>query len=192
MRTHGAEKLAFGLIVGFGANGAMSHAVPSDRVLQRGEPIVIDMGCKVDGYCSDMTRTFCVGHPVDPVKFHEVWNVVLEAQQQACAVIKAGMIGKDAHAIAQQVIEKAGYGDKFGHGLGHGGMGAVYKARQKKLDRVVALKIVRPDNTDDPTFTVRFNREARTLARLNHPSIVGVYDFGDVDFVDEHGKSSKL
>ena len=76
--------------------------------------------------------------------------------------------------------------------LGHGGMGAVYKARQKKLDRVVALKIVRPDNTDDPTFTVRFNREARTLARLNHPSIVGVYDFGDVDFVDEHGKSSKL
>jgi serine/threonine protein kinase len=71
--------------------------------------------------------------------------------------------------------------------LGHGGMGAVYKARQNKLDRVVALKIVRPDNTDDPTFTVRFNREARTLARLNHPSIVGFYDF-----VDEHGKSSKL
>lgn len=76
--------------------------------------------------------------------------------------------------------------------LGHGGMGAVYKARQKKLDRLVALKIVRPDNADDPTFTVRFNREARTLARLNHPSIVGVYDFGDVDYVDEEGKSSKL
>ena len=76
--------------------------------------------------------------------------------------------------------------------LGYGGMGAVYKARQKKLDRLVALKIVRPDNTDDVSFTERFNREAKTLARLNHPGIVGVYDFGDVDYVDETGKSTKL
>ena len=76
--------------------------------------------------------------------------------------------------------------------LGYGGMGAVYKARQKKLDRLVALKIVRPDNTDDLAFTERFNREAKTLARLNHPGIVGVYDFGDVDYVDETGKPGKL
>lgn len=76
--------------------------------------------------------------------------------------------------------------------LGHGGMGAVYKARQKKLDRFVALKIVRPDNAADVTFTERFNREAKTLARLNHPSIVGVYDFGEVDHVDEDGKPGKL
>ncbi len=64
--------------------------------------------------------------------------------------------------------------------LGQGGMGAVYKARQKKLDRLVALKIIRPESADDPAFAERFNREARTLARLNHPSIVGVHDFGEV------------
>ena len=74
--------------------------------------------------------------------------------------------------------------------LGHGGMGAVYKARQKKLDRIVALKIVRPDTADDPMFTVRFNREAKTLARLNHPNIVGVYDFGDVEYIADNGKSA--
>lgn len=73
--------------------------------------------------------------------------------------------------------------------LGHGGMGAVYKARQKKLDRIVALKIVRPDTADDPNFTVRFDREAKTLARLNHPNIVGVYDFGDVDYITDTGES---
>jgi serine/threonine protein kinase len=71
--------------------------------------------------------------------------------------------------------------------LGHGGMGAVYKACQKKLDRIVALKIVRPD-TDDPMFRDRFNREAKTLARLNHPNIVGIYDFGDVEYIADNGE----
>jgi serine/threonine protein kinase len=65
--------------------------------------------------------------------------------------------------------------------LGHGGMGAVYKARQPKLDRLVALKIIRPESADDPAFAERFNREARMLARLSHPHIVAVYDFGSVD-----------
>lgn len=64
--------------------------------------------------------------------------------------------------------------------LGHGGMGAVYKARQRKLDRLVALKILRPESADDPAFAERFNREARTLARLHHPHIVAVHDFGEV------------
>lgn len=120
MRTHGAESLSFPTIVGSGPNGALPHAITSERVIQPGEPIVIDMGCKVDGYCSDMTRTFCVGHPADPERFHHVWDTVLEAQRQATAAIKAGVVGKDAHAVAQQVIEQAGYGDNFGHGLGHG------------------------------------------------------------------------
>ena len=65
--------------------------------------------------------------------------------------------------------------------LGHGGMGAVYKARQTKLDRLVSLKIIRPETADDETFAERFQREARTLARLNHPAIVGVHDFGEVE-----------
>ncbi|WP_077025065.1 serine/threonine-protein kinase [Fuerstiella marisgermanici] len=71
--------------------------------------------------------------------------------------------------------------------IGQGGMGAVYKARQTKLDRIVALKIVRPDNADDASFNERFDREAKTLARLNHPNIVGVYDFGDTEFDVGHG-----
>lgn len=75
--------------------------------------------------------------------------------------------------------------------LGHGGMGAVYKVRQKRLDRLAALKIVRPDVASDPAFTARFDREARTLARLNHPNIVGVYDFGDVPAPTVSGSSSE-
>ncbi|MEW4527397.1 protein kinase [Maioricimonas sp. JC845] len=66
--------------------------------------------------------------------------------------------------------------------IGHGGMGAVYKARQKKLDRLVALKIIRPESAVDPAFAERFTREAMTLARLNHPHIVAIHDFGEVDY----------
>ena len=71
--------------------------------------------------------------------------------------------------------------------LGQGGMGAVYKARQTKLDRYVALKIIRPDSANDPSFAQRFNREARTLARLNHPNIVAIYDFGELASVESDG-----
>ena len=87
------------------------------------------------------------------------------------------------------VPEIASIADLFPHlefqsVLGRGGMGAVYKVRQVKLDRVAALKIIRPDTATDPAFAERFNREARTLAKLNHPHIVGIYDFGEVDFKD--------
>lgn len=76
--------------------------------------------------------------------------------------------------------------------LGQGGMGAVYKARQPKLDRMVALKVIRPESADDPTFAERFNREAKTLARLNHPNIVGIHDFGEVTVSnDESGDLPK-
>ena len=76
--------------------------------------------------------------------------------------------------------------------LGHGGMGAVYKASQTRLDRVVALKIIRPESADDPAFAERFNREAKTLARLNHPHIVSIYDFGEVEYTDNHGQTTTL
>jgi tRNA A-37 threonylcarbamoyl transferase component Bud32 len=76
--------------------------------------------------------------------------------------------------------------------LGHGGMGAVYKARQANLDRLVALKIIRPESADDPAFAERFNREARTLARLNHPHIVAVHDFGKVAVPQSDGKPRTL
>jgi Xaa-Pro aminopeptidase len=118
MRTHGAEKMAFDLIVGSGPNGAMPHATVSERVIQAGEPIVIDMGAMIDGYNSDLTRTICAGRPDD--KFKEIYNIVLEAQCTAEQSIRPRMTGKQADGIARQVIEEAGYGEHYGHGLGHG------------------------------------------------------------------------
>ncbi len=118
MRTHGAEKVAFDLIVASGSNGAMPHATVSERVIRAGEPIVIDLGAMVDGYNSDLTRTICSGRPDDRLK--EIYDIVLEAQCTAEQSIRPGMTGKQADGIARQVIEEAGYGENFGHGLGHG------------------------------------------------------------------------
>jgi Xaa-Pro aminopeptidase len=118
MRIHGATKVAFDLIVAAGPNGALPHARPGDHVIQTGEPIVIDIGCIVDGYCSDMTRTICLGQP--SAKYLEVWDIVLQAQEAAEAAIRAGVAGTEADTVARTVIAEAGYGDFFGHGLGHG------------------------------------------------------------------------
>jgi len=119
MRTHGADQVSFTIIVGAGPNGAMPHAVTTDRPIEPGEPIIMDLGAKVDGYCSDLTRTFCIGQPRDD-KYLEVWSTVLAAQQAARKAMRAGMPGKEAHEIASKVIDDAGYGDYLGHGLGHG------------------------------------------------------------------------
>lgn len=118
MRTHGASKVAFDLIVAAGPNGALPHARPGDHVIQPGEPIVIDIGCVLDGYCSDMTRTICLGQP--SAKYLEVWDIVLQAQEAAKGGIRAGVGGVEADALARDLITEAGYGDFFGHGLGHG------------------------------------------------------------------------
>ena len=118
MRGHGATKVAFDLIVAAGPNGALPHARPGDQAIQPGAPVVIDIGCMVDGYCSDMTRTFCLGEPSS--RYLEVWNLVLQAQEAAKAVVRAGTTGVEADAAARDLIVEAGYGDYFGHGLGHG------------------------------------------------------------------------
>lgn len=118
MRTHGAEALAFTTIVAAGPRSAMSHAVVTDRPIQRGEPIVIDMGARVEGYCSDITRSFCLGEADE--RYLRVWHTVLEAQQTAERQIRAGMTGVEADAIARDLIYAAGYEGQFGHGLGHG------------------------------------------------------------------------
>jgi len=118
MREKGSQALPFEIIVGSGPNAALPHARPSDRVIQDGEPIVIDMGAKVSGYASDLTRTVYAGKP--GVKFKEIYEIVLEAQQSAVTSIEAGMTGHEADSIARKVIDKAGYGDAFGHSLGHG------------------------------------------------------------------------
>ncbi len=119
MRTHGADKIAFDLIVGSGPNGAMPHHHSDPRPIQAGEPIVLDLGAQVNGYHSDLTRTICLGRPQDG-RFMEIYDVVLHAQEAALRGIRAGMTGIEADRIARDVIEAAGYGDDFGHGLGHG------------------------------------------------------------------------
>ncbi len=119
MRQHGASELAFPTIVGAGPNGAMPHATAGDRPIRPGEPVVIDFGATVDGYRSDITRTICLGRPEDE-QYLEVWKLVLQAQQAAEAQIRPGMTGRQADALARDLLVAAGYGEHFGHGLGHG------------------------------------------------------------------------
>jgi Xaa-Pro aminopeptidase len=118
MREHGGDRIAFDLIVASGPNSAKPHAEPSERPFQRAEPVTIDIGVRLDGYNSDMTRTFCFGEAGD--KFKEVFAVVLEAQHLAEKKARAGVRGKQVDAVARRIIEKAGFGENFGHGLGHG------------------------------------------------------------------------
>lgn len=118
MRTHGAEALAFDPIVASGPNSALPHAGYSERVIQAGEPITMDFGCVVDGYCSDLTRTVCLGQPADD-RYLTIWNKVLEAQQAALDGAKAGMTGVEIDALARDIINEAGHKEHFGHSLGH-------------------------------------------------------------------------
>jgi Xaa-Pro aminopeptidase len=120
MRTHGAQVVAFDMIVACGPNGARPHARAGRERLLAGEPIVIDMGARLDGYNSDLTRTVCLGQPNDPARFWEIYNTVLRAQIAAEAAIRPGMNGQEVDAVARDLIAQAGYGDYFGHGLGHG------------------------------------------------------------------------
>lgn len=118
MRTQGAERLAFTTIVGSGPNGAMSHAVTSERPIAWGDPVVIDMGAMVQGYCSDLTRSFCLGQASE--EYLAIWHTVLQAQEAAERAIRPGLSGVEADATARRLIYDAGYEGKFGHGLGHG------------------------------------------------------------------------
>ncbi len=118
-RENGAQSLSFPTIVGAGPNGAMPHAQPTDYAIQAGDPVVLDMGVVVDGYCSDLTRTVVCGGE-DDEQFEKIYDIVLTAQLTAEELIRAGMTGDEAHMLAHNVIAEAGYGENFGHGLGHG------------------------------------------------------------------------
>ena len=118
VKKHGARGLSFEPIVAGGERGAMPHADLSDRPFGAGEPIIVDWGAELSGYCSDLTRTFFLGP--EPERFRGVYEVVREAQQAAIERVEAGMTGADAHTLAASVIEEHGYGDFFTHGLGHG------------------------------------------------------------------------
>lgn len=110
--------LSFDTIVAAGPNGAQPHAEPGERVIEKGELIVFDMGAKLDGYYSDGTRTYATGDPGDEGR--RVYETVLAAQQAALEAIRPGEKGEDVDAAARRVIDEAGHGEHFGHGLGHG------------------------------------------------------------------------
>jgi Xaa-Pro aminopeptidase len=118
MRQHGSEPLSFPVICASGPNSALPHAKPSNRLIRPCEPIVLDFGACVDGYTSDITRTLYCGKPDS--QFKNLYNIVLSAQQAAIEGIFSGMKASDADAIARDVIQGAGYGEYFGHSLGHG------------------------------------------------------------------------
>jgi len=117
-RDLGAEASSFEAIVAAGPNGALPHANPGERVVERGQLVVVDAGCVVDGYCSDCTRTFATG-PL-PDRLQQAYAVCLEAQLAGLDAVRAGTTGVEADAAARRVIENAGLGEAFGHGLGHG------------------------------------------------------------------------
>lgn len=114
----GADGLAFPVIVAAGPNGARPHAVPGDRTIEPGQTVVVDAGCTVDGYRSDCTRTFAAG-PL-PDELEEAYVVCLRAQEAGLAAVAPGVAARAADAAAREVIEEAGLGGAFGHGLGHG------------------------------------------------------------------------
>ena len=96
---------------------SLPHAVPTDKIIEEGDFVTLDFGCIYKGYCSDMTRTFVMGKANNRQK--EIYNIVLEAQLNACDKVKAGILGKEGDAHARDIIDKAGYRKHFGHGLGH-------------------------------------------------------------------------
>jgi len=118
LREAGSDPIPFDIIVSSGPNSALPHVRPSERAISKGEPVVIDLGARVSGYCSDLSRTLCLGEQDET--FSKVHNIVLGAQLTALAMIRAGMSGDEADRLARMVVDEAGYGQAFGHGLGHG------------------------------------------------------------------------
>jgi Xaa-Pro aminopeptidase len=109
---------SFPAIVAAGPNGALPHAEPGEREIGRGELVVFDMGAQLDGYCSDGTRTYATGDPGEQGR--AVYETVLAAQLAALEAIAVGAKGEDVDAVARKLIDEAGHGERFGHGLGHG------------------------------------------------------------------------
>ena len=115
---NGSEAPSFDPIVAAGPNGAMPHAVPGTRKLQKGDLVTADFGCMINGYHSDMTRTFAIGN-IDE-QSREIYEIVKAAQQMALDQLKSGIEGRALDAVARGYIAQKGYGKQFGHGLGHG------------------------------------------------------------------------
>lgn len=118
-KRRGASGASFDTIALFGARSSLPHGQPGDKPLERGDVVLLDFGCRRDGYCSDLTRTYAFGI-LPGIWFEEIYRVTHEAQARALAAVRPGMRGRDVDNVAREHIAAAGYGDYFGHGLGHG------------------------------------------------------------------------
>lgn len=118
MKKEGASGTSFDTIVASGIRSSLPHGVASDKLLEKGDFVTLDFGCIYNGYCSDMTRTIVLGKANERQK--EIYHIVLKAQQKALAAIKPGITGIEADKVARDFIASCGYGEYFGHGLGHG------------------------------------------------------------------------
>ncbi|MCS5431832.1 aminopeptidase P family protein, partial [Staphylococcus aureus] len=114
----GSEGPSFNTIVASGVRGALPHGVASDKVINQGELITLDYGAYYNGYASDITRTFAIGEPDAQLK--EIYNIVLQANLKGIEAAKQGMTGRELDAVARDYINEKGYGEAFGHSLGHG------------------------------------------------------------------------
>ncbi|RRJ66481.1 aminopeptidase P family protein [Paenibacillus oralis] len=118
MRKHGAEGTSFDTIIASGERSALPHGRASERIMQTGELVTMDFGAFMNGYCSDITRTVALGKPAD--KLREIYDIVLEAQLHTLEHLRPGMTGREADALARDIIARYGYGEYFGHSTGHG------------------------------------------------------------------------
>lgn len=118
MKRKGATGVSFESIVASGKRSSLPHGVASNKVIEAGDLITLDFGCIYKGYCSDMTRSFVLGQATEKQK--EIYNVVLEAQETALKAVAPGLKGSQLDQIARDIIQEKGYGEYFGHGLGHG------------------------------------------------------------------------
>ncbi len=142
MRLRGARDPSFSSIVASGSAGALPHAQPREVAIERGTLVTIDIGALREGYCSDCTRTVAVGEPGEHAR--EIHALVLEAQLAGLAAVTAGVSGREADAAAREVIEDAGHGEHFGHGLGHGVGLEIHEA--PRLSRVGGESVLVPGN----------------------------------------------
>lgn len=133
LREAGAERLAFDTIVASGPRGALPHGAPTDKLLQRGELVTLDFGAVWQGYHSDITRTVGIGS-VD-AKQRTIYDIVQRAQEAGVTAAVPGRTGKQVDAAAREVIAVSGYGEYFGHGLGHG-VGLEIHERYPRLSRL--------------------------------------------------------
>ena len=118
LRDEGSEDFPFATIVASGPRAALPHARASSRVIERGDLLLVDFGAQYKGYCSDITRTVVLGPATDEQR--DIYDIVKHANFVASKSVRAGMKGQDADGLARRYIEERGYGDAFGHSLGHG------------------------------------------------------------------------